>query len=118
MNTYILILMMILSTFIGALGSMFLKKGSDRFVIKLSYKGIADIIKNWHIMLGIALFVFSTVFFIFLLRTERLSLLYPMTSLGYIFIVFLSVFILKEKMNAYKIIGIGMIILGVVLVTL
>lgn len=118
MNMIIVILLMLVSTIIGSFGSVFLKKGSKDFHIRLNVKGIVTIIKNWEVIFGLCLYALSTVAFIYLLKTEELSMLYPLTSLGYIFITILSVMILKEKINFYKIIGISFIILGVVFVTL
>jgi drug/metabolite transporter (DMT)-like permease len=109
---------MLISTIIGAFGSIFLKKGAEQFHIRINISGIIDLLKNWKIILGLGLYVLSTISFIYLLRTEELSLLYPMTSMAYIFVTLFSVFLLKEKMNIYKVSGIVCIVLGVILVTL
>jgi uncharacterized membrane protein len=45
-------------------------------------------------------------------------MLYPLTSMGYIFITIFSAILLKEKINVYKVFGIALIVTGVVLVTL
>jgi len=118
MSIIIVILIMIFSSFIGAIGSMLLKKGAESFVIKLNIKGIINILKNWKIIVGLALYILATVFFIYLLKTQKLSLLYPMTSLTYIFATILAITVLKERMNIYKIIGILAIVIGVVCVSL
>jgi drug/metabolite transporter (DMT)-like permease len=109
---------MLISTIIGSFGSIFLKKGAEHFHIRFSVKGIIDILRNWRIILGLVLYAFSTVAFIYLLRSEDLSMLYPLTSMGYIFITIFSAILLKEKINVYKVFGIALIVTGVVLVTL
>jgi drug/metabolite transporter (DMT)-like permease len=114
------IILIVITTIIGSFGSLFLKKGSANFHLHF-HKGlgiIIDIIKNYFIIIGIILYLISAMFFLYLLRTEELSMLYPMTSLSYVFVTILSYYILKEKINFYKTLGIVSIIFGVVLVTL
>jgi drug/metabolite transporter (DMT)-like permease len=118
MSTLIILLLMLVSTIIGSFGSIFLKMGAENFQVKISIPGIIKILKNWRIILGLGLYVLSTVAFIYLLKTEELSLLYPLTSMGYIFVTVFSVFLLKERLNIYKVTGIAFIVLGVSLVTL
>jgi drug/metabolite transporter (DMT)-like permease len=118
MNKLIIILLMFISTTIGAVGSIFLKIGATHFHIKLNFKGIINILKNWGIILGLFLYIVSTVAFIYLLKSEELSMMYPLTSMGYVFITILSAVFLKEKINVYKICGIGLIVIGVSLVTM
>ena len=109
---------MIVLAIVGAFGSLLLKKGAARFHITFSIEGVIAILKNWHIMLGAVCYVFTMIVFIYLLKQQELSVLYPLTSLTYIFVTIFSVWILKERINMYKIIGISAIILGVILVTL
>ncbi len=59
----------------------------------------------------------SAVIYVWALKYGRLSLLYPITSLSYVWVSLLSVKFLKENMNNYKWIGISLIILGVILIT-
>lgn len=120
-NITLVVIIMIFNTFIGSLGSLFLKKGAKKFHINIKvglFTLIKDILTNWNIILGVLLYFISSILFLYLLKTEELSMLYPMTSLSYIFVTVLSVYVLREKINIYKIGGIAFIILGVVLVTL
>jgi len=115
--TDIMMLVLILvAAIIGSVGALFLKIGSAKFRIHFSIKGIVEILTNYKLMFGVLLYGLSSVFFIMALRLGELSVVYPLTSLSYIFVAFLSVYFLKEKMNWYKWAGIGFIILGVVLV--
>jgi len=112
------IISMVISCVIGAIASLLLKRGSDKFIIKFTLKGITDILKNWKLILGVILYIISAVIFIIVLKSQRLSFIYPLSSLTYIFITILSAWILKEHINRYKIIGISLVILGVVLISL
>ena len=114
----IMFISLLIAVIIGSFGSLFLKLGSEKFNIKLSFKGLIDIIKNWRLILGVVFYGLSAVFFIYALRLGELSVVYPLTSLSYILITILSALILKERINIYKIFGILFIVGGVVLVTL
>lgn len=118
MSIIYILLIMVLACMIGAVASLFMKLGSDKFIIKISYNGLIDIISNWRLILGIILYVVSAVIFISILKGNRLSFLYSLSSMTYIFTTILSSIILKESINNYKIIGIGFIILGVTLISL
>jgi len=113
MNLETILPLMIFATLLGALGSLLLKKGSVKFELK-----VLSIIKNWQVILGLFLYVLASIIFIWLLKTSKLSFLYPFTALSYVWVSFLSVKILKEKMNSWKWVGILLIIAGIVLITL
>lgn len=115
------VLLMLFATLVGAVGSVYLKKGAAKFHVSLKQgllRPISDLLKNTNIITGVILYLLGTILFLYLLRSQELSVLYPMTSLSYIFVAIFSAFILKERINAYKLIGISLIIFGVVLVTL
>lgn len=115
-NALIILGLMIVLTFIGAMGSLFLKLGSKNFHLVASIKNIIALIKNWQIILGVLLYGVSSIIFIIVLKMTDLSIAYPMTSMSYIFVTILSYNFLKEKINKYKTIGIILIIIGVALV--
>jgi drug/metabolite transporter (DMT)-like permease len=118
MEIIIVIGLMIIFTLIGAFASILLKKGAPKFHLKFSIDGIIDLLTNWNIVFGGILYFLSMVGFIYLLKQQDLSVLYPLTSISYIFVTILSVWLLKEKINFYKILGIALIILGVWMVAL
>ena len=113
-----IVILLIVASIVGSLGSLFLKIGSDHIITHGGIKKLLLNIKNYKLLLGILLYALSSVFFIFALRLGDLSVVYPMTSLTYVFITILSSIYLKEKITKYKIAGVGFIIFGVVLVTL
>ena len=101
-----------ISTIIGSFGSLYLKKAATHF--KLTIKSIL----HHHLIAGVILYLSATVFFILALRGGNVNTLYPITSLTYIWVSLLSIKILKEKINYDKWIGIGLIIIGVILMTI
>jgi drug/metabolite transporter (DMT)-like permease len=98
----------ILATFIGASGPILLKKGSKKFSLNPK-----KLLRNYHVVGGFFLYALGTMMFIAALRGGDLSVLYPLVSVTYIWVAFLSKRFLKEKMNKYKWTGILLIILGV-----
>jgi len=102
----------IIGTITGAIGSLYLKKGAEDFNLN-----ILEQIRNKPLLIGCLLFVFGLLFYIYALSLERLSVLYPLTSLTYIWVALVSVKFLGERMNKYKWIGIVLIILGISLIT-
>lgn len=107
------VLLIILSTIIGSFASLLLKKGANNF---LFYKNHKLILKNVYLVFGIFLYGFCAILGIISYKGGDLSVLYPITALGYIWTTILAVIVLKEKMNAYKYIAIFFVILGVVVI--
>ena len=100
--------MVILGCAIGGFSPIFLKRASSTFSLN-----IIKWFKNKNLIIGVILNIFATALFIPALRGGELSVLYPLVSVGYIFVSLYSVKFLKEKMNSLKWIGIFLIILGV-----
>ena len=107
-----LVMLVIFATLIGSVGSLYLKKASKQF--NFSFNGIF----NFKLIFGIFMYFLATIIFIMALRKGNLNVLYPITSLSYIWVALLSVKFLKEKMNSFKIGGVFLIILGVIAITL
>ena len=100
--------LVVLGTIVGSFGPILLKKGSKKFSLNPKL-----LIKNYHIISGTGLYILGTILFIAALRGGELSILYPLVSVTYIWVSFLSIKFLKEKMNKYKWLGILLIIIGV-----
>ncbi|HLC61338.1 MAG TPA: EamA family transporter [Candidatus Nanoarchaeia archaeon] len=100
--------LVILATVVGAFGPIMLKKASAK---KLYI--VTSLLTNYHLFFGVTLYGFGTLLFILALKGGELSVLYPFVALSYVWVSFLSVKFLGEKMNKYKWMGIFLIILGV-----
>jgi len=108
MNTFGAIALVILGTLIGSWGAILFKLASVEFSLN-PFK----LIKNWKLLLGGMFYLVSTVPFLIAVKYGELSLLYPFVSLGYVWVLLLSMLLLKEKMNLWKWLGIALIIIGV-----
>jgi multidrug transporter EmrE-like cation transporter len=111
--TWWAILLIFIATVIGSFASLFLKIGADSFTF---YKNYNLFLKNMFIILGISLYGISSIFGIISYKGGDLSILYPMTALGYIWTTILATKFLNEKMNIYKYVAIALIVLGIMVI--
>lgn len=107
------ILLVLVASVIGAVGAVFLKKGSQR--LKFRFKSL---IRNYYLISGFLLYGISTIPFILALKWGDLSIIYPSVATVYIWIAIFSIKFLGEKMNKWKWLGIALIIAGVTFIGL
>ena len=101
------ILLVVLGSFIGSFGAVFLKFGSEQL-----RHGLSGIL-NLRLAAGVSMYLFSTVFFIAALRNGELSVLYPLVSTGSIWTLLWSKIFFKEPLTRYKFAGVFLILIGV-----
>lgn len=101
----------LVSSFIGALGSIIIKKGTSLF-------SFFPLLKTRYFWGGLFLYGVSVLFYVLALQQEELSVIYPLVSITYIWITFFSVKLLGEKMSQLKWIGLLGIIMGIVFIGL
>ena len=109
MNLLLASIVVIIACVIGAFGSLLLKKGSNNISLNL-YK----LIQNYYLIGGIITYMISAAMFIIALKGNPLSIMYPLVSTTYIWVVFFSIKFLGERMNTMKWMGIIYIVLGFV----
>lgn len=104
-------ILVVFMTFIGSVASLFLKKasGSDS-IIKL--------LANKNLYIGGILYVSSALINIYVLKFLDYSVVLPLTSITYIWTMFFSYIILKERITNKKILGVICIIIGAICVAL
>ena len=100
-------------SFIGSFGAVFLKVGAGRLS-----KNLNSLVTNWRLMMGVALYLLSSVFYVIGVRNGELSVLYPMVSLGSVWTLLWSKLMLGESLTKPKFIAVGMILTGCVLLGL
>jgi multidrug transporter EmrE-like cation transporter len=69
-----------------------------------------------HILGGIACYVVSVVVWILALSRVEVSVAYPMLSIGYVVNAVAAYYLFGEAVSAMRLVGIGVIILGVFIV--
>jgi len=105
-------LLVFAASVIGSFGAVFLKKGAARL------DGTLLSFANSRLVLGVALFLGSSVFYALGIRGGDLSVLYPMVSLGYIWTLLWGRLFFHETFTPQKFLGLGLVLLGVVFVGL
>lgn len=109
MNTLILLVMIFVMTFSGSMGAFFLKKGISK-VQKISFLGL---LKTPELYVGGLLYVLGACTNIVLLRSMPYTVVYPMTSLTYVWTMFVSAILLKEKITKNKVLAVLFIAAGI-----
>ena len=99
--------MVIFVSLLSAFGGFYLKLSSKKF--KLGF----EILTNKFLIVGVLFNILSLGLYVYVLRFEELSTLFPLVALNYVWITLMSKYILKEKIGFIRIIGITLIIFGV-----
>lgn len=81
-------------------------------VIPLVLKSLTNI----YVLLGLGAYALAAVTWILVLSRVDLSYAYPLLSLGYIAILLIAIFVLKEPVTVARIFGTALIMAGVVLI--
>lgn len=74
------------------------------------------VLTNINLLGGIACYGLSMIFWLYVLSKLELSKAYPLVSLGYVFTLLLGYFLLHESVNIFKVFGVVLIIVGVMLI--
>lgn len=109
MTNFIYYVYVLIMTVIGAFAALFLKKSSN-------FKNLKSLICNINFYIGGILYFVSALINIYVLRFLDYSIVLPLTSITYIWTMIISYYAFKEKISGKKIVGIGMIILGAILI--
>jgi len=105
-------LLVLMASIVGSFGAVFLKLGSA----KINRSPLSFV--NPQLILGVGLFLGSSVFYAMGIKGGQLSVLYPMVSLGYIWTLLWSKLFFNEPFTKQKFAGLGLILLGVFFVGL
>lgn len=106
---------------LGAAGQICLKTGviiakealGRDLSVPLILKNPTVVFLNPYVILGFGMYGFSSLLWLTLMSRYRLSLIYPMISLGYVFVVVGSIIVFKDKPTIYTWIALSMIVMGV-----
>lgn len=104
----LLILMLLVMTWCGAFGGYFLKLASDT-----DLKKELPVLVKW-LIIGLLSYGSGAILNIIVLRYMPYTIVFPLTSITYIWTFVLSYFLLGEPITKRKLLGIGLIIIGAV----
>lgn len=102
---------LIIMTFMGSIASLFLKRASGS-------NGLKSLLFNQNLYIGGMLYLFSAVLNIWILRYLDYSVVLPLTSLTYVWTMFVSYLVLKEKITRRKIVGVLLVLVGAAIVSI
>jgi len=97
-------------------GQTLIKQGVNKISDFRAIPFMGFIVKSFtspSIVGGIFLYVISTIIWLMLLSRINLSMAYPGLSIGYLIILGISWFYLKETVTLYQVIGVALIISGI-----
>ncbi|WP_078550354.1 EamA family transporter [Litchfieldia alkalitelluris] len=69
-----------------------------------------------HLIVGFVFYGIGAILMIVAFRFGAFSVIHPMLCLSYIFVIFIGVFIIGETINAFTVVGILFIMIGVVFI--
>ena len=112
-----LVVMAFIQSLFLAGGQLLLKMGLDR-VDRISLKWVyLKVFLSWQLGLSVMSFLLAMLLWRYMLKNFDLSLVFPFTSISYIFTIMLAMFFLDEMLSPIKWTGIAFIIIGVALLT-
>jgi uncharacterized membrane protein len=110
-------------TVFGAAAQILIKSGANTLPstsfsaiftnLPLLAETLTAMVTSLPILTGYGLYAIVTALLVLALRDGELSILYPVISLTYVWVTFLSLAFLGESLNLYKILGICIIVAGV-----
>jgi drug/metabolite transporter (DMT)-like permease len=106
-----ILLLTALSALVGSIGQLEFKRGATdiQFDIKM-------LLTNYHLIIGISIYLVSTVIYVYALSKEQLSVLYPIIATSYIWTSIFAKIFLNEPVGTTNWIGVFFILLGVALI--
>ena len=103
------VLLVLIGSLIGALGTLIIKRGTNKY-------RFFRLLKSKSLWIGLFLYGLSVIIYVLALSQEKLSVIYPIVSTTYIWTTLFSVKFLGEKMNKYKWLALIGIVVGVTLI--
>jgi len=107
------VLIIIAGTFLVAVAQMLIKSGANRLGHADLLATAIGILTIPPLFAGYCLYGIFAVMMIYALRHGELSVLFPLISLGFVWVAILSVLIFHEAMSPLKGVGIAIIVCGV-----
>lgn len=113
-----------MSIAIAVVGQVLLKIGMDRIgnVHVSGFQSIVqmifDISRTWQVVVGLVLYVGSSLLWLIALSKVDLSYAYPFVIVGYALVILASWLVLHEQLPPLRVAGISLSLLGTVLIAL
>lgn len=106
----------LLSIFLGATGQFLFRLGMLRYgsvTVENIWSQLFGIIATPAIFIGFICFGVSSILWLVVISRWELSYAYPLVALGYVIAILYGRFFLQESINLPKLLGSGLILLGI-----
>lgn len=97
----------------SAAGQLLLKSGAQRLAGHGRVDFLLAALCDLHVLSGLAAWAASTVCWLYVLRVAPLSRAYGLTSLTYVLVLGVSVFLLGEQVRRVHVVGTLLIVVGI-----
>ena len=111
MNFLYLFLFMLVQQAMSVAGQLLLKLGMAS-VESFSWKAVGQLFLNLYLQIGLWLLIAANVFWLWLLNKYPFSIVYPLTSLGFVFSVITGMLIFHEHVSTLHWIGVLLVMIG------
>ena len=107
-------LFLILDITLTVTAQLLLRTGARRLPSEVSFALIPEVLRNWQILGGMALFGTAFFFYLFVLSRLQLNIVYPVAAgATLVLITTFSYFFLHESITMRQVAGIGAIAAGI-----
>lgn len=115
-----MIRLMLMSVFLGSVGQIMMKSGSDRLGNLTLSPGtlLPDLLRILRIpefWMALLLFGVSSLIWMKVLSKNELTHAYPLGSMSYVFVMVLSALLLHETLTVNKLLGAMVIVSGIII---
>ena len=113
----------LVSIVLGAAGQILLKQGMNNMgQLTISANDVLGLIwriaTNPYVVIGLAIYMGGTFFWLVALSRVELSFAYPFASLSYVAMLVASWFLFRENLTPLRLLGTAIVFVGVYLITL
>jgi len=108
------VLIILFASVMGGFASFLLKKGMSNFELK-RINVLKSILTNFNLIFGAFFYAFAAAITIVAYKGGNLSILFPITSFSYVVGMIFGFKFLNERINMYKVFGILLIIIGIII---
>lgn len=99
--------LVIFSTILTTSAQLFYKFGAER---------LPEVLSNWPLVVGFALYCFAALLIIWALRFVELSVVFPLLATSFVWVSLISVFFFGESLSVINWVGVFLIACGVAVV--
>ena len=116
------LMLIFLAILLAVFGQLSMKRGMKEIgqiaLREFFTKRLFSVIMEKFVILGIILYVLSTVVWLVVLSQEELSFAYPLAGTGYIITAILAKIFFKENLTILRMLGIFLIVIGAYLIVI